>query len=79
MSVTAARYLSAPEASLLALLEVVFGVAWAWWGAGEEPSVHVLGGGGLVLAALIGNEVLPPRQATIAPLDRASPQGRRID
>jgi drug/metabolite transporter (DMT)-like permease len=56
MSVAAARHLSAPEASLLALLEVVFGVAWVWWGAGEAPAVHVLGGGALVLIALAGNE-----------------------
>ena len=58
MSVAAARHLSAPEASLLALLEVVFGVAWAWWGAGEAPAVHVLGGGALVLLALAGNEAI---------------------
>ena len=56
LSVSAARSLSAPEASLLALLEVIFGVAWAWWGAGETPTVHVLGGGALVLLALVGNE-----------------------
>ena len=64
MSVAAARYLSAPEASLLALLEVVFGVAWAWWGAGEAPAVHVLGGGALVLVALAGNEALAMRKAS---------------
>lgn len=58
MSVAAARHLSAPEASLLALLEVVFGVAWAWWGAGEAPAAHVLGGGALVLIALAGNEAV---------------------
>jgi drug/metabolite transporter (DMT)-like permease len=58
MSVAAARHLSAPEASLLALLEVVFGVAWAWWGAGEAPAAHVLGGGALVLIALAGNEAI---------------------
>lgn len=58
MSVAAARHLSAPEASLLALLEVVFGVAWAWWGAGEAPAAHVLGGGALVLMALAGNEAM---------------------
>jgi drug/metabolite transporter (DMT)-like permease len=63
MSVAAARYLSAPEASLLALLEVVFGVAWAWLGAGEEPSVHVLGGGALVLVALAGNEAAALRRS----------------
>ena len=56
MSVAAARHLSAPEASLLALLEVIFGVAWAWLGAGETPSTHVLGGGALVLIALASNE-----------------------
>ena len=62
MSVAAARHLSAPEASLLALLEVIFGVAWAWLGAGETPAVHVLGGGALVLAALAANEALALRQ-----------------
>jgi drug/metabolite transporter (DMT)-like permease len=63
MAVAAARVLSAPEVSLLALLEVVFGVAWAWWGANEAPSIHVLGGGALVLAALAGNEALALRQS----------------
>lgn len=58
MSVAAARHLSAPEASLLALLEVVFGVAWAWLGANEAPAPHVLGGGALVLGALAANEAL---------------------
>ena len=64
MSVAAARHLSAPEASLLALLEVVFGVAWAWWGAGEAPATHVLGGGALVLVALAGNEALAMRKGS---------------
>lgn len=58
ISVAVARVLPAPEISLLALLEVVFGVAWAWLGAGEAPSAAVLGGGGLVLLALAGNEAL---------------------
>lgn len=62
MSVAAARQLSAPEASLLALLEVIFGVAWAWLGAGEAPAVHVLGGGAMVLAALAANEAVALRQ-----------------
>lgn len=56
------RVLKAPEISLLALLEVVFGVLWAWLGAGEEPSVPVLGGGALVLAALVGNELMGLRE-----------------
>lgn len=56
LAVAAARVLSAPEAALLALLEVVFGVAWAWLGAGESPSTPVIGGGLLVLGALAANE-----------------------
>jgi len=63
MSVAAARHLSAPEASLLALLEVIFGVAWAWLGADEAPAVHVLGGGALVLGALAANEALALRHS----------------
>jgi drug/metabolite transporter (DMT)-like permease len=62
MSVVVARTLPAPEISLLALLEVIFGVAWAWLGAGEAPTAVVVGGGALVLAALAGNELLALRQ-----------------
>jgi len=64
MSVAAARALSAPEVSLLALLEVVFGVAWAWLGANEVPSTAVLGGGALVLGALAANEALALRRSS---------------
>ena len=64
IAVTVARVLSAPEMSLLGLLEVIFGVAWAWLGAGESPSVHVLGGGALVLGALAVNEWLALRPST---------------
>ncbi len=64
LSVAAARHLSAPEASLLALLEVVFGVAWAWLGANEAPAPHVLGGGALVLGALAANEALSLRRTS---------------
>lgn len=64
LAVSAARVLSAPEVSLLALLEVIFGVAWAWLGGGETPSPAVLGGGALVLVALVANELLGVRRAT---------------
>jgi len=60
--VTLARVLPAPEVALLALLEVIFGVAWAWLWAGETPSASVLAGGALVLAALVGNEALAMRR-----------------
>ena len=65
MAVAAARSLSAPEASLLSLLEIVFGVAWAWWAAHEAPAAHVLGGGLLVLGALAANEALALRRAGV--------------
>ena len=52
------RELPAPEIALLGLLEVVFGVTWAWLGAGEQPAASTLTGGALVLGALVVNEVL---------------------
>jgi drug/metabolite transporter (DMT)-like permease len=57
LMVVAARNLSAPEISLLALLEVVLGPLWAWLGAGEVPAAATVTGGLLVLAALVANEV----------------------
>lgn len=58
LSVVCARVLKAPEVSLLALLEIVFGIALAWWGANEAPQPSVLLGGALVLSALLMNEYL---------------------
>ncbi|MDQ8020908.1 MAG: DMT family transporter [Moraxellaceae bacterium] len=60
--VRASRVLPAPEIALLGLLEVVFGVLWAWLGAGEAPSSGALVGGSLVLLALLGNEALALRR-----------------
>lgn len=58
LSMVAARVLQAPEVALLALLEVLFGIALAWAGAGEVPASSVLVGGGLVVGALVVNEWL---------------------
>lgn len=58
LSVLCARVLSAPEVSLLALLEVLFGTLLAWVGANEVPGGNVLSGGALVIAALLTNEYL---------------------
>jgi drug/metabolite transporter (DMT)-like permease len=60
------RVLPGPEIALLALLEVIFGVAWAWLGAGETPGASALVGGTLVLAALVGNELLALRARRMA-------------
>ena len=62
LSVACARVLKAPEVSLLALLEVVFGIFLAWWGAGEEPSSSVFSGGLLVLGALLAHQGLAWRE-----------------
>lgn len=58
LSVVCARVLKAPEVSLLALLEIVFGILLAWVGAHEAPQPTVLSGGALVLGALVLNEWL---------------------
>lgn len=65
LSVVCARVLKAPEVALLALLEIVFGIALAWWGANEAPQLSVLLGGALVLGALLLNEWLGWRQNNV--------------
>jgi drug/metabolite transporter (DMT)-like permease len=62
LSVICARVLKAPEVSLLALLEVIFGIALAWLGANEVPGRTVLLGGALVIGALLVNEILGWRE-----------------
>ena len=58
LSVVCASVLVAAEVSLLALLEVIFGIALAWIGANETPLPEVLLGGSLVIGALVVNEWL---------------------
>jgi drug/metabolite transporter (DMT)-like permease len=60
------RVLPAPELSLLGLLEVIFGVLWAWWGAGEAPGTTALTGGALVIGALVVNELVAMREPSSA-------------
>jgi drug/metabolite transporter (DMT)-like permease len=65
LSVLCARVLKAPELSLLALLEVVFGIVLAWVGADEAPGPTVLVGGTLVIGALVTNELLGWKQRSM--------------
>ena len=65
LSVVCARVLKAPELSLLALLEVVFGILLAWAGAGEAPGSTVLVGGTLVIGALVTNELMGMKQRNL--------------
>jgi drug/metabolite transporter (DMT)-like permease len=62
LSVVCARVLKAPEISLLALLEVIFGILLAWIGADEVPGPNVLTGGTLVIGALVANELVGWKQ-----------------
>ena len=68
IAVVAARTLKAPEAALLSLLEIVFGVSWTWLAGVEAPGRDALIGGALVVGALVANESLALRRAgSIAP------------
>ncbi len=67
LAVVCARSLKAPEVSLLALLEVIFGILLAWVGAGEAPGREVLLGGSVVMGALVANELLGWRSRTGTP------------
>ncbi len=62
VAVVCARVLLAPEVSLLALLEVIFGILLAWIGADEVPRPALLKGGVLVVGAMAVNEWLNWRQ-----------------
>lgn len=64
--VHAAKGLTAPEISLLSLLEVVLGPFWVWLAIGEEPAKATLLGGSVVLSALIFNEVMAFRQERLS-------------
>jgi drug/metabolite transporter (DMT)-like permease len=55
------RELPSAEISLLGLLEVIFGVLWAWLWAGEQPGHAAVIGGTLVIGALVCNELLSLR------------------
>jgi drug/metabolite transporter (DMT)-like permease len=77
------RELPSHEISLLGLLEVVFGVLWAWVGAGEAPGPTALTGGALVIGALVANELLSStargrRTASTPSATDPRPSARRI-
>ena len=58
MLVVASRSPASAEVALLTLLEAVLGPLWAWLGVGERPAAATLIGGGIVLLAIAGNEVI---------------------
>jgi drug/metabolite transporter (DMT)-like permease len=62
LMVVAARYLSAAEIGLFALLETILGPIWVWLGFGERPTDMALVGGLLVIFALLLNGLLGMRE-----------------
>lgn len=50
---TGARFIPAATSSLLSLAEIALGPIWVWLAYGENPGPWVLGGGAIVIAALI--------------------------
>ena len=56
------RYISAPEVSLLMLIETVLGPTWVWLALGEEPSTTTYIGGAVVLGALIAHSIISLRR-----------------
>ncbi|MDJ0893847.1 MAG: DMT family transporter [Alphaproteobacteria bacterium] len=49
------RVVTAGEAALLTMSEVVLGPIWVWLGVGEVPSQSTILGGAILLGALVGN------------------------
>lgn len=62
LAVVCAQVLKAAEVSLLTLLEVIFGIALTWAFSSEVPTRAVWIGGGLVITAMVVNEILGWRQ-----------------
>ena len=56
------RYISAPEVSLLMLIETVLGPTWVWLALGEQPSSTTYIGGAVVLGALIAHSIISLRR-----------------
>ena len=57
------RFLSAPEVSLVMLLEIVLGPYWVWLVLGEEPGGRAFVGGAIVLITLIFHSLAGLRRA----------------
>lgn len=64
LMVRASASLTAPEISLLCLLEVLLAPIWAWLGAGELPAQATITGGAIVLIALVLNELASMRESS---------------
>ena len=66
LMLAAVRYLASAEIGLLSILEIVFGTVSVWIFIGERPSQAALVGGGMVLGALVANEIAALRRPVAA-------------
>ena len=55
------KYLPAPEVGLVMLLETILGPLWVWWVISENPGIHSIIGGAIVLLTLAVNTFLSLR------------------
>ena len=58
----AVPYLSSAEITLLSVLEIIFGVVSTWLLVGEQPTTATLLGGGIVIGALVANQIASLRR-----------------
>jgi len=58
----AVPYLSSAEITLLSVLEIIFGVVSTWLLVGEQPANATLLGGGIVIGALVANQIASLRR-----------------
>jgi drug/metabolite transporter (DMT)-like permease len=68
LMMVAVRYLASAEIGLLSILEIIFGTLSVWIFIGERPSQAALIGGGVVVAALVVNQIAGLRQSRPVPV-----------
>ena len=60
------RYIPAPEAAMLSLLETVLGPLWVWLVISEQPDANTIIGGAIVVGTLLLHALWRMRQANTA-------------
>ena len=68
--IVATRYLYAAEVTLFMLLEFSLGPIWVWWFVGEAPTVLALGGGALIMSAVLIRTLYQVRETKRAAVAR---------
>jgi drug/metabolite transporter (DMT)-like permease len=59
----APHYISAPEVSLVLLIETILGPLWVWIAITEEPPLQTIAGGGLIIIVLAIHAALSLRES----------------